>query len=187
MEVMTQVQARVPELHRGTANDAKPPGDRIAVPLVPSDPLAGLTAWNKTDGYLPCTSGPAFGDLYVCRDADHLYLGLHADDYLDTAVYAGKAIPSEDFMEWTLRLGEKQESVSIRFASGGKATVSDPETQIRYNDRGIRQTIIACVPLSPFKDATHNAAQPVRLQSGLNSYCRLMRMAWDQNLALQDR
>lgn len=183
VQAMTEMQGRVPEIHRASsAGDTHSRSAEIHVPGSPANPFLGLHTWNKADGYIAYTSETAFGDLYACRDDTYLYLGLRADDYMDAAIYADKTIPAEDFMSLHISLGETPISMTLSFAKGKAATCDNPAVRVRHDDRGLRQIVIAGIPLSSIPELRDAGDAPLRLRAEATGYARYMRTTWDSPL-----
>ncbi|MCC6488628.1 MAG: hypothetical protein IT364_14115 [Candidatus Hydrogenedentes bacterium] len=185
VRVMAELQGRLPDIHRASpAGYAHAQSAEVHVPGSPANPFLGLHTWNKTDGYIAYTSETAFGDLYVCRDDSYLYLGLRADDYMDASIYADKTIPAEDFMTLRFGLGETLKPVTLRFAMGNAATCDNPAVRFRHEDRGLRQIVIAGIPIALIPEARDAADASLRLRAEAIGYARYMRTAWDSLLTL---
>ena len=179
IEAMTRLNAEATTLHRNArlSEDA----NTIAVPHGPNNPFVGLFAWNKTEGYVPYASELSFGDLLVCRDSEYLYLALRADDYMDAAIYAGGVVPREDAMRWSVSFEEGAPAFAVRFGARLAAECDDAAVHLRHHDGGIRQVVIASVPLASLprrEDGT------VTLQCEATGYARYMQTRWSSKLDL---
>lgn len=170
--------ARVPENHRNARLVGKPstaPG--IEVPKARLGASDGLAGWANRGAYIPYTSETSFADLYACETEEGIALMLRADDYMDASVYEDKKLPASDYMTWTFSFGDAASPVVVRFAAGVHAMVNDERVRLIHNDKGLRQVVIAVVPLAAIKSDA-----PVAFTCSVTGYAGYMRSTWQATL-----
>lgn len=157
------------------------------VPPAPADPMAhnGLMAamahWDRERGFVPPSSEQAVADMYACWSADALYLGLSAMDPAEPGYYAGKKIPEEDRLEWSIRLPGHVAPVRIRLGarrppsvSGAVITVVDGSGQ----DRDVRTIAIARIPAALLGERALSAGDAVGISSAVTTLARARSIGW---------
>jgi hypothetical protein len=139
------------------------------IPPAPKSVTVSLRDWDKSLGtVLPKTSG--FADLILSQDAESLYVGLIAMDFMDEAIYEGKTLPDADRADLNVRIGK----VHLRVRFGGKKPVEitgvpgATVTQIA----GIKSQLMIKIPGAVPRG-------PVKVSGTLLSHARAERMEWD--------
>lgn len=174
-KTLTKTHERVPEVHRKARLEVRPVanGD-IKIPKATLGASDGLVGWVKRGAYIPYTSETSFADLYACETEEGIALMLRADDYMDVSIYEDKKLPVSDFMTWTFSFGRGASPITIRFAAGSHATVNDERVRLIHNDKGLRQVVIAVVPLEAIKSDL-----PVAFTCSAKGYAGYMTTTWE--------
>jgi len=135
--------AQVTEVH---AKSRHAIADPTSVPPAPKDPLTGLLNWPRARAFVPAASRAPMGDLYVTRDASHLYLGAIVMDYVDESLYADQRLPAADRGLWRIELPGRA-PVTIRFMGKNQPATSDDPSVKLFDSDGLKHTVIAAIPM----------------------------------------
>lgn len=147
-EELTQAAAAldIPGLRAHPAAPAPRPG--AAVPQAPPNPFDGLRDWPRDAGFVAARSPAPLADLYVARDAENLYVGLYAMDYVDEHLYPGDRLPESERAAWRLSLGGMAKPLTVRFMGDRQpARVDDSRVECRQVP-GLKFTVMLRIPLS---------------------------------------
>lgn len=158
------------------------PTERLVVPTAREKPFVpSLRDWPRDEGYVPPKSAKgSFADMYVCRDAGHLYLGLYAMDFADERLYEGSKMPESERAVWEIRLGSATPTVRVRFMGEKRAPTVEPPSFDVVESSGVKRTLVLRVPLERLRMDGHEA----RLRCSLASHSRAEAMEWDARIAL---
>jgi hypothetical protein len=161
---------------RATASDPLP-SKSVTVPFVAANPFEGLKEWPRSKGVLPTSEGTPFGDLYVTKDLDNIYLGLIAMDYMDESLYIGKHIPEIDRNRWQIKIAGLPKTIDIRYGGKGqKASVNMSGIEV-HEISGLKYVVMIKIPRSMIK-----ATEPVALWSSADTHGRSAHMEWKVDL-----
>ncbi|HWA84257.1 MAG TPA: hypothetical protein VG820_12510 [Fimbriimonadaceae bacterium] len=175
-EGMTQASKAIDfEAIRHNAAEAAKPG-RVLVPAAPSDAMAGLKAWPRDAGFVPCDSPLPTADLYVAADDHYLYLGLYSMEYMDESLYAGGRVPESERSRWSIQLGDAA-TVEIRFGGKDRPPICADAAVELHEIPGLRNTLIARIPRPTGAD--------IVLRSRFDTHSRGEFVTWQMPLELR--
>lgn len=169
------------ELHQKASTAHVTP---VMIPSAPAEPMAGLRGWNKIAAFVPTSDTEPCADLYACWDANHLYLAVHAAEFVDDSFYAGGNIPVAERMTWEIVPGAGKSPVRVRFGPGGEAVVEGTAVPHRQWSGSTRFTAIVELPASFFGKPAFMAGDAIPLRATLARHSRAERMAWKQAVIL---
>jgi len=161
---------------RANAIDALP-SETVRVPLISGDPMSGLKAWPRDQGVLGVSKGTPFGDLFVTQDAENLYLGLYAMDYMDESLYEGGHIPEIDRDRWQIKLQGLSIPLDVRYGGKGKkASINLSGIEVKEIG-GLKYTVMLKIPKTMLKKT-----ESLQVSSSLDSHGRGEHMEWKASL-----
>lgn len=148
---------------------APAPAAKRVIPMASSDPMIDLQSWPRSQGWVP-PDGPApFGDLYLCRDENALYLGVMASDYVDDKLYESERVPESERAELTITI-DQQKPITIRFGSDRKALYD--RTQCHVTEKpGLKHVLLVRIK-----------ASGKRLTASVTQHSRANKMSWSADL-----
>jgi hypothetical protein len=163
----------------------------FGVPPAPPNPLGqflptlALKNWDRERGFVKPSSDFPLADLYVCWDADAVYVGLYAQDVPENDYYKNNRPPEMDCAEWLIRVGDRDKPIRVRLGPGVGQGCDEPGVTIAqfsaYNSRDV-----AAVALSAksFGKTRFKRGDTLELASTFFSHCRADRADWKGKLTL---
>lgn len=165
------------------------------VPLAPQNPLGSwapreaLRQWDRERGFVPAVEGIPFADLYVCWNADELFIGVYAMDLTEGEYYRDRKVPDVDRMEWQLKLGGSPDKVAVRLGTAGhevrieSGTIGGLEFKtLAYETRAIA---VMRVPARKLGKAALASGDIIEIESSLESQGRAEHMGWKGQFSLK--
>ena len=157
------------------------------VPPAPRDPLGqfeptlALKEWDRERGYVKPVSDYPSADLYVCWNAEAIYLGLYAQDVVEERLYRDKKVPESDRAEWTVQVGKARRTVRARIGAGDPAVVDEPPVRVVHLS-GVNLTTrclaAMSLPASLFGRSRFHPGDRVEFASTFHTHCRACRVEW---------
>jgi hypothetical protein len=138
----------------------------------PADALISLRNWDKRSIVVPYEKDLAFGDLYLAKDAGHIYVGLYAMDFVDESLYADGKIPGVDRPHLQLKLNGH--SISVRFGGKNRPATVTGKAEVKAID-GIRHSVMLKISAPTGK---------VTISGTLSSHGGAYRMRWPNQVHL---
>jgi hypothetical protein len=151
---------------------SKPTPRLGTIAKAPLDALTSLRNWDKRSIVVPHEKDLAFGDLYLAKDAGHLYVGLYAMDFVDESLYADGKIPEVDRPHLQLKLNGK--SISVRFGGKNRPATVTGKAEVKAID-GIRHSVMLKISAPTGK---------VTISGTLSSHGGAYRMRWPNQVHL---
>lgn len=163
------------------------------IPPAPKDPLGNFTAnqalqpWDRERGFVPPTSPLPLADLYVCWNADALYLGLFALDITEDAVYRDRWVPKRDRASWSVRIDQRH-SFHARIGAGREAIPSRPDLRME-NLSGVNLSVrnIAALQITAAQLGRDRlrAGDRIELTSEFSGHLQAHQVKWRGNFVLR--
>lgn len=159
---------------------------RSGIPFATGNPLddfvpgEALRRWNRVQGFvLPSTPHP-MGDLYVCWNAESVFLGLFYLDMVEGTYYSGGAVPKMDRAQWTVQWGG-QERVRATLGAGIEPLCNQPSVHLLNLSGGVltvRNFAAMQIPASLMGRASWKAGDELDLESLLQTHCKAHQIGW---------
>ena len=154
------------------------------VPPAPKNPLQSLKLWERKRGFVPSQTRLAAADLYVCCDAENLYLGLYAMDFMDEQIYADGHIPESERSLWTVKISGMKQTISVRFGGKDRAVKTDNAEIEAREISGLKHTVILRIPRRLFSKTSFAAQNKTAFTSALELHSGSAAMRWVQKRLL---
>ena len=145
-----------------------------SIPPAPTDPMGDIKAWPRDVGFVSPNGGEPFGDMYVCRDAQNLYISVLEMEFMDEHLYPSGRIPESERSELRVAL-RGGTSLDVRFGGHDRKVVASRADVGVSETPGLQYRVTAKIPLSlvpPAGSGTHIAAS-------LTTHSQSHRMSWD--------
>lgn len=167
-------------LHR----NAEQPPNYAEIPPAPKDPLQSLKQWDRKRGFVPSQTRLATADLYLSWDAENLYLGLFAMDFMDEEIYAGGSVPESERSLWKVKIGRTGKTIEVRFGGKGRAVQSNI-TEVEARELpGLKHSVMIRVPRRLFSATPLTAKTVLELTASLVLHSGSAKMTWGQKRLL---
>jgi hypothetical protein len=138
-------------------------------------------SWNRERGWVPPTSSFPLADLFLCWSERAIYLGLYAQDVVETALYRDGKVPEIDRAEWTVAFPELSELIRARIGAGTEARINCATVRI-VNSSGVnlnaRNITAIELPAKLFGKERFRTGDTVELVSSVDTHCRGYRTEW---------
>ncbi len=175
----SQMESVLKGFHADQVHQSTQSLTKHALPVAPRSPLADhLKSWDRLDGRLRSASKRQWADLYACRDASSLYLGLVPMEYGDANLYESGKIPEVDRPLLKLKVGNW--TGTVRYGFSKKASLSTGIASCSERP-GLKHILALQIPFKSFGKPLHRGSE-VRIQAVLVSHGRGYEMKWDENL-----
>jgi hypothetical protein len=171
------------------------PDASLGVPPAPPNPLSAFTIrlalkdWDRERGFVKPASEFPVADLYVCWDKDAVYLGVYAQDFVETAYYKNKIVPEVDHAQWLIGIGKTNQPVHIRLGPGGPPVCDEPAVRI-VNLSGeymnTRNIAAVALPANLFGKTRFKPGDTIEFDSTYFDHCRADRVEWKGQFTLRE-
>lgn len=165
------------------------------VPPAPRDPLGHFTIrwaledWDRERGFVQPISQFPIADLYVCWDKQTVYLGLYAQDIVETDYYRNKVVPELDRAEWVISLGGTNQTIHARLGPCGPPMCDQPAARL-VNLSGVymntRNIAALKLPARLFGKAQFKPGDSIKFDATFLSHCRANCVRWKGSFILRD-
>jgi hypothetical protein len=175
-----------PVFFRTDASHGVPPAPKD--PLGNFEPLLALKHWDRERGFVKPISDAPVADLYVCWNSKAIYLGLYAQDIVETAYYRSKTLPEIDRAEWAISAGETNLPIRIRIGPGATPVRNDSDLRlacvsgIYLNTRSI---VAIEIPARRFARERFRPGDSINLTSTFFTHCRSDHVEWKGRFILR--
>ena len=165
----------------------------LGVPPAPLDPLSHFTIrlalkdWDRERGFVKPASEFPVADLYVCWDENTVYLGVYAQDFVETAYYKNKVVPEEDRAQWLIGTGKTKQPIHIRLGPGGPPVCDEPAVHIANLSgeyMNTRNIAAAALPAKLFGKTRFKPGDTIEFDSTYFDHCRADRVEWKGKFTL---
>ena len=113
----------------------------------------------------------------MTQDAENLYLGLYAMDYMDESLYEGGHIPEIDRDRWQIKLQGLSIPLDVRYGGKGKkASINLSGIEVKEIG-GLKYTVMLKIPKTMLKKT-----ESLQVSSSLDSHGRGEHMEWKASL-----
>jgi Glycosyl hydrolases family 43 len=170
------------------------PDASLGVPPAPRNPLGQFTItralelWDRERGFVKPVSDAPIADLYLSWNSQALYLGLYAQDIVETDYYRNKVVPEIDRAEWIIDIGSLKKPIRVRLGPFGAPICSEPAARIA-NLSGIymntRNIAAVELPAKLFGKTRFQSGDPIKLASTFFTHARADRIDWRGTFALR--
>lgn len=150
------------------------PDFRNGLPNVSRSPKSGMKGWPRSEALIKTAAGPAFADLYVFGQKDHLLVGLAAMTFTDEAFYPGKRVPEEDRTQLALTINGVKHWV--RLGGNKRGCTTDAKSKVAYWRDGVRCELILKIPKPKGNLLT--------VKASLTTHGRADKMTWTDTRSL---
>ncbi|MCS6830948.1 MAG: hypothetical protein RMM08_00935 [Armatimonadota bacterium] len=163
------------------------PRSQICIPRAEEPPLDGLHGWDKTVSWIPPDSQHPVADLYVCWQPSHLFIALHATDWVDASLYPQRKIPREERMHCRLkvRIVEERE-LTVWFGDVQPTEVSDQRVEVKSWNVATRYTVVLKIPAQLLGVAEIRQGESTHLRGVLFTHSRAEQTTWNKRLVMGD-
>ncbi|MDX1934410.1 MAG: hypothetical protein SFU56_17555 [Capsulimonadales bacterium] len=175
--VMSEVQRRIPGLRERSIGSASRRSDRSRMAVAPPRVEEGLRYWDVRAAYLPPVTPSPFGDLYACRTAKTLYLGVHFADWADTKSYPDGKMPSAERTRWEIRWAGKQVTLRFPLERPTDDVTDDPSVRVCHTEQGATTFTAILRIVLPETQGTGKGS-PLPLESELIRHGEAERVRW---------
>ena len=181
------------DAHRA-APQVQRPTAVAGVPRAPADPLANfrfmeaLKHWDRERGFVPATSKAPLGDMYVCWDAENVFVGLYAFDPVESECYDGGSAPDADRAVWRIKLGVA-EVITVRLGGGRPPVASDPALRVECLsglDQDVRLIAAIQIPADRMGRDRLEQGDAIDLESSLVTHGGVHEYQWQATMPLAD-
>jgi len=183
-----------PQAIKSRPHPVRPDASR-GVPPAPHDPLGAFTIrralqdWDRERGFVKPSSEFPVADLYVCWDEHAVYLGLYAQDIVETAYYRNQVVPAVDRAQWIVSLPGVKAAIHARLGPGAPPECDAPAARL-VNLSGInmntRNVAAMEMPARLFGKSRFQAGDTIRFDSTFLTHCRANRVAWKGKFTLRE-
>jgi hypothetical protein len=173
---------------RGTRADAS-----LGVPRAPVAPLGSfethlaLKHWDRERGFVRPVSEFPLADLYVCWDEDAIYLGLCAQDIVETRAYRGELVAAVDRSEWVVSISGSSREIRTRIGAGMEPTITESSAKLA-NLSGVyhktRNIAAMALPAALFQQQKFSAGDTVEFTSTYVGHGRADTVRWKGKFTL---
>ena len=172
---------------------ARPDASR-GVPPAPHHPLGHFTIrhaladWDRERGFVKPVSQFPVADLYVCWNRKAVYLGLYAQDFVETEYYRDKIVPEVDRAEWIVSIGGASRPIHARLGPGGPPVCDEPSVGIvnlsgeYMNTRNIAAMEL---PAKLFGKTEFKPGDTIEFDSTFFTQARADRVEWNGQFTLR--
>lgn len=178
--VQTAANLGVETLHR----TARIPANSTEIPPAPVQPMKGLKAWDRVRGFVPPQTKLPTADLYTCWDADNLYLGLFAMDFIDEKLYEGERLPESERSLWTIKIGGMTQPITVRFGGKGQKVQANHSDVEATELSGLKHSVMIRIPRRLFHHAALTEQTTIDLNASLSLHSRSAWLTWKQTRRL---
>lgn len=171
----------VNQMHTGTSSPscAKQP----SIPRAKGQPLDGLHNWDKVASWIPPNSKYPVADLYLCWQPSHLFIAIHASDWVDASLYPQGRIPREERMQCKLSLRAAEEAeYTIWFGDDQPVETFPSRIEVRSWNVATRYTVVLCIPARALGWAEIRQGDRIHLQATLWTHSGAELTVWDKQL-----
>jgi len=171
------------------------PDASCGVPPAPRDPLAHFTLrlalqdWDRGRGFVPPLSKFPVADLYVCWNADAVYLGIYAQDIVEALYYRNQLVPAVDRAQWNIIPGETHPPIHTRLGPGAPPVCDEPAARIvnlSGANMNTRNIAAVALPAKLFGKARFKSGDTIKLNSTFFTHCQSDRVDWQGHFTLRD-
>jgi hypothetical protein len=166
----------------------------LGVPPAPRDPLGHFTIrltledWDRERGFVKPVSELPVADLYVCWNKQAVYLGLYAQDIVETNYYRTPSVPEVDRPQWLISIGNRGKPIHARLGPGGPPVCDEPAVRlVNLSGEYMNTRNIAAVEL-PAKlvgKARFKSGDSIEFSSTFITHCRAERVEWKGKFSLR--
>ena len=166
----------------------------LGVPPAPRDPLGHFTIrltlkdWDRERGFVKPVSELPVADLYVCWDKQAIYLGLYAQDIVETNYYRTPGVPEVDRPQWLISIGDGSKAIHARLGPGGPPVCDEPAVRlVNLSGEYMNTRNIAAVelPAKLFGKARFKSGDSIEFSSTFITHCRAERVEWKGKFSLR--
>jgi hypothetical protein len=177
-----------------SARQAARPDASRGVPPAPRDPLGHFTIrlalqdWDRERGFVKPISELPVADLYVCWDKQAIYLGLYAQDIVETNYYRMPGVPEVDRTQWLVSIGNGRKPIHARLGPGGPPVCDEPAARlVNLSGEYMNTRNIAAMelPAKLFGKERFKAGDSIEFDSTLITHCRAERVEWKGKFRLR--
>jgi hypothetical protein len=171
------------------------PDASLGVPPAPRNPLGQFTIrlalkdWDRERGFVKPVSEFPVADLYVCWNKQAIYLGLYAQDIVETDYYRNKIVPEVDRAEWLVSIGNTNKPIHVRLGPGAPPACDEPAARV-VNLSGIymntRNIAALELPARLFGKARFKRGDTIEFNSTFFTHCHADRVEWKGKFTLRD-
>jgi hypothetical protein len=168
------------------------PDASLGVPPAPRDPLdrfsptVALKHWDRERGFVKPTSDLPLADLYICWDANAIYLGLYAQDIPENDYYKNKSVPEVDRAEWLISLESSQKPIRIRLGPGAQKVWDEPAPRVvQFSAYNSRDVAAVALPAKMFGRTRFKSGDSIYFSSTFFSHCRADHVDWNGRFTLR--
>ncbi len=150
------------------------PDFKGALPNAGSDIEKGLKGWPKPAALIKPGPDPAFADLYVFGEKDHLVVGLASMGFTDESLYPDKKVPEADRSELAITVNGAK--YWVRFGGKDRPCTTDPVSKLAFSRDGVRNELAIRIP--------RPTSSQLSIQATLTTHGRADRMTWSDSRTL---
>ena len=191
-----ELTAALRELDLSSIHREAPAAPKVEcrIPPAPPHPFADPTAtriiksWDRRRGYLPAATETPLADLYVCWDAEAIYVAVYFLDIFENAYYQDSVAAELDRARWTIEIGGRARA-TIRIGAGGATVVDGDASQwvaLPGSDHKVANVAVVAVPANAFGVNRLHAGERVAFHSSLQTFARAEFVEWQGELRLAD-
>jgi hypothetical protein len=194
-EAITAAAASLDWTRPRAALPSKRPEASRGVPRAPREPMAdvkpmlAMARWDRERGFVSPASRFPTADLYLCWDADAVYLGLYAMDVVEDRYYRDRRVPEEDRMAWLVRVSGEREPVRVRLGAGRAPAVARAGVTVANPDSSgpdVRSAAIMRLPAAIWHRPRLRAGDKIAFTATLFTHGQPYRVEWAGSFTLAE-
>lgn len=174
------------EVNRIHARAELPPRpEPSCIPRAKGQPLDGLHTWDKNASWVPSDSKYPVADLYLCWQPSHLFIAVHASDWVDDSLYRQARAPREERMQCRLNLRMATEAeCTVWFGDNQPTEISDQQIEVKSWNVATRTTVVLKIPALLLGKSEIRQADQIHLKAILHTHSRAEQTVWNKALTV---
>lgn len=171
----------VNRVHATAELPSRPDSPRI--PRAKGQPLDGVHTWDTAASWVPPQSEYPVADMYLCWQPSHLFIAVHASDWVDASLYPQAIIPRDERMQCRLDLRMATEAeCTVWFGDNQPTEISNQQIEVQSWNVATRYTVVLKIPAPLLGKAEIRHGDEIHVKATLYTHSRAEQTAWDNQV-----